>query len=150
MKKPESVFKEYLAQNNLKMTPQRRLILDVFLKCRGHPASEELYDKVKKKDASVGQATVYRTLKLLADSGLAEEVHFGDGVVRYEHILDQGHHDHLICERCGKKLEVVDETIEDLQEKLAEKHGFVLTGHAMYLYGICPECLKLDPDSLQC
>jgi Fur family ferric uptake transcriptional regulator len=145
MKEPQAVFTEFLARKNLKMTPQRRLILDVFLGEEGHLASEDLYNKVKAQDKSIGQATVYRTLKLLSESGLAKEVHFGDGVTRYEKKYGSAHHDHILCERCGATLEVVDEHIERLQEELAKAHGFVLTGHKMYLYGICPKCRgKLD------
>jgi Fur family ferric uptake transcriptional regulator len=142
MKSPKEVFADYLACKRLKMTPQRALILDVFLKAEGHLTSEDLYERVKRRDKSVGQATVYRSLKLLADSGLAKEVHFGDGVTRYERKYGHEHHDHLICDLCGKNLEVVDEQIEALQEALAKRHGFDLTGHRMYLYGVCPGCRK--------
>ncbi|WP_028588393.1 Fur family transcriptional regulator [Desulfocurvus vexinensis] len=140
MKEPQAVFTEFLTRKNLKMTPQRRLILDVFLAEDGHLASEDLYNRVKAQDKSIGQATVYRTLKLLSESGLAKEVHFGDGVTRYEKKYGSAHHDHILCERCGATLEVVDEHIERLQEELAKAHGFVLTGHKMYLYGICAKC----------
>lgn len=140
MKEAKSAFDHFLSRKNLRMTPQRGLIMDVFLKREDHLTSEELYDIVKKKDKSIGQATVYRTLKLLSEAGIAREVDFGDGVVRYEHSYGHKHHDHLICERCGKSIEVVDQHIEDLQERLAQKHGFVLTGHKMYLFGLCGEC----------
>ncbi|THB64330.1 MAG: transcriptional repressor [Desulfovibrio sp.] len=142
MKDPKSVFSEYIERNNLKMTPQRHLILDVFLKTEEHMASEELYDVVREHDPAVGQATVYRTLKLLSDAGIAREVHFGDGVTRYEPSQSDQHHDHLICESCGTNIEVLDERIEKLQEELATKHDYVLTGHSMYLYGLCPKCRK--------
>lgn len=142
MKEPQAVFTDYLSRKSLKMTPQRRLILDVFLNEDGHLASEDLYNKVKAKDKSIGQATVYRTLKLLSESGLAKEVHFGDGVTRYEQKYGSEHHDHIICDSCGKTLEVVDERIERLQEELAASQGFALTGHKMYLYGLCGDCRK--------
>lgn len=125
----------------MKITPQRQLILDVFLKEEGHPSPEELYLRVKHLDKTIGQSTVYRTLKLLNESGLAREYQFGDGLTRYEPLYGQQHHDHLICERCGTTIEVVDEAIEKLQEELAARHGFQLTAHRMYLYGICPACL---------
>ena len=140
MKEPIQVFADYIAKNNLKVTPQRMLIVEVFLKDEGHLTTEELYERVKKADPSVGQATVYRTMKLLCDSGIAKEVHFGDGVARYEQSYGSKHHDHLICERCGKNLEVIDDQIERLQDELAAKHGFVLTSHRMYLYGVCRDC----------
>ena len=142
MKEPQSVFADFLSRRKLKMTPQRRTILDAFLAAEGHLASEELYELVKRQDKSIGQATVYRTLKLLSESGLAKEVHFGDGVTRYERKYGADHHDHLICERCGVNVEVLDERIEALQVDLARNHGFELTGHKMYLYGICAKCRK--------
>ncbi len=139
-----AAFREYLARKRLKMTPQRMRILDAFLLSEGHLTSEELYGRVKKADPSVGQATVYRTLKLLADSGIAQEVDFSEGVARYEHGFHDEHHDHLICTRCRTTVEVSDEEIERLQEALAAKHGFRLTGHSMCLYGVCPKCRKVD------
>ncbi len=140
MKEPAQVFTEYIAKNGLKVTPQRLRIVEVFLREDGHLTTEELYERVKKVDNTVGQATVYRTMKLLCDSGIAKEVHFGDGVARYEKKYGSEHHDHLICEACGKNLEVMDEQIELLQEQLAARHGFVLTSHRMYLYGVCGDC----------
>lgn len=136
------LFTDYISAHGLKLTPQRRLIAEVFLKQDGHLSTEELYDKVRKEDSSVGQATVYRTLKLFCESGLGKEVHFGDGVARYERIVGVTHHDHLICIGCGKQVEFIDEDIEKLQEKLAERHGFLLTSHHMNLYGVCPVCRK--------
>jgi Fur family ferric uptake transcriptional regulator len=140
----QKVFQEFLAEKNLRMTYQRKTILDVFLKTKTHVSPEDLYNLVKKRDSSIGQATVYRTLKLLSEAGLASEVDFGDGVMRYEHKYGQRHHDHLVCEVCGKKVEVFDPLIEELQEKLAKKHGFILTNHKMYLYGICNKCKRLQ------
>ncbi len=133
-------FFNYLAREKLKFTSQRALIFDVFWDTEGHVSPEELYGKVKEKDPSIGQATVYRTLKLLSDSKIAREVDFRDGVTRYEPYFGQSHHDHLICTLCGMSVEVVDENIEKLQEKLARKHGFTLSGHSMYLYGKCSKC----------
>lgn len=142
MKKPQEVFASYLGDQNLKMTPQRRLILDTFIKQDAHLSSEELYAKVKRRDKSIGQATVYRTLKLLNESGLIEPLDFADGVTRYEMSYGETHHDHLICEKCGKNIEIFDDTIEHRQEQLAEEHGFSLLRHKMYLYGICGDCRK--------
>ncbi|CCO23056.1 Fur family transcriptional regulator [Maridesulfovibrio hydrothermalis] len=140
MKAAQDIFTEYLSKQRLKMTPQRRTILDVFLNEEGHISSEELYNLIRKEDSSIGQATVYRTLKLLAESGIAKTVDFNDGVIRYEHKYGHEHHDHLVCECCGKTIEAVDHEIEHLQKELAKKHGFVLTHHEMYLFGVCKEC----------
>lgn len=142
MQDPVRVFVDYIADRGLKNTPQRRVIVDVFFKSGKHLSTEELYNAVRKQDSSIGQATVYRTLKLLCDAGLAKELHFGDTTARYEPVEDDSHHDHLICTACGKNQEVMDATIERLQEELAERHGFILTSHKMILYGICDSCRK--------
>ena len=145
MSTPHALFIDFLARKGLKLTNQRRLILDVFLAQDGHPAPEELHAAVKAVDKSIGQATVYRTLKLLSNSGLAKEVHFGDGMTRYERMYGQSHHDHLICESCGRTIEIMDPVIEKRQEELAVKYGFTLARHKMDLYGQCPDCRR-KPD----
>jgi len=141
-KTPFDVFAAYLAENRLKVTPQRKLILDTFLKEPGHVSAEELYDTVKRHDPSIGQATVYRTLKLFSGCGLAEAVSFADGIARYELNFEAEHHDHLICEGCGQTIEIMDPVIENRQEELAAKYGYVLARHRMDLYGLCPACRK--------
>jgi Fur family ferric uptake transcriptional regulator len=140
MQTPEQALASYLAARNLKMTPQRRLILREFLQSGSHVSCEDLWARVKAVDGSIGQATVYRTLKLLADSGLANPVDFADGVTRYEPHYGQEHHDHLICEQCRTSIEIVDPVIERRQEALAKRHGFVLSHHRMSLYGLCAAC----------
>lgn len=142
MQNPVRVFIDYIAEHGLKNTPQRRLIAEVFFKSGKHLSTEELYSVVREADSSIGQATVYRTLKLLCVAGLAKELHFGESTARYEPIEDGSHHDHLICRSCGKNQEVMDANIERLQEELAERHGFTLTSHRMILYGICGDCRK--------
>ncbi len=136
---PGALFKAHLRSRGLRMTPQRERIMDIFLHEAGHLTTEELYLRIQRLDPSLGQATVYRTVKLLCEAGIAREVRFGDGVARYEKI-GGAHHDHLICERCGRNIEVVDPEIERLQEALARAHGFAPTFHRLYLYGICSEC----------
>jgi Fur family ferric uptake transcriptional regulator len=135
-----AILTDYLSKHGLKMTGQRETVLNEFLRGEGHSTAEELTAAVKKKDKTIGQATVYRFLKILVGSGIAQEVRFGDGVVRYEHTTGHVHHDHLICERCGKTVEILDESIEKLQEKLAEEHKFVVTRHVMNIFGICKKC----------
>lgn len=137
-------FQHYLRQQNMRITPQRMQIVDVFLNSTEHLSTEELYEQVKKIDSCVGQATVYRTLKLLCSAQLAREMQFGDGTARYEQRHDE-HHDHLICERCGKTLEVLDKEIERLQADLVRAHGFIPTSHRMYLFGVCPDCAQNPP-----
>ncbi len=141
MKEYLNIFKNFMADNGLKSTAQRTLIVEVFMTAKGHLSVEQMYDAVRKIDPSVGQATVYRSMKLLCDAGLAHEVQFGDGITRYEPQNDE-HHDHLICEKCGKTVEILNKKIEKLQESIAEKHGFTPTHHVLCLYGICSECQK--------
>lgn len=131
---------EFLRQNGLSMTPQRKVITEIFLATEGHFSAEDLSRLVRKTMSDIGQATVYRTLKLLVDSGLAETIDPGDGKVLYEHSYGHDHHDHLICQGCGRKVEIRDEAIEARQEAVASENGFNLTRHRMYLYGLCPDC----------
>lgn len=142
MKSGREVFEDYLIKRHLRGTPQRGMILDAFLRREEHLSAEQLYDMVKKRDPSIGQATVYRVLKLMVEAGLAREVDFGDNVMRYEHCYNHPHHDHLVCRGCGKTVEVVDSVIEELQKRVAESFGFELTDHEMYLYGLCESCRK--------
>ena len=136
----ERIFTEFLSSRNMKLTSQRKLILDAFLGQSGHVSSEELYDAVKAKEPGIGQATVYRTMKLLSEAGIANEVYFGDGRNRYEPKREDEHHDHIICTMCSKHVEFHDPAIEDLQVKQAESNGFTLQSHKMVLYGICSDC----------
>jgi Fur family ferric uptake transcriptional regulator len=136
-----SVFKEYLLQKGYKNTQQRLHILKAFLEFEGHCAAEDLLSAVRRRDPTVSQATVYRTLKLLSNAGLARAMHFGDGMARFERRLDdEEHHDHLICEHCGRTIEFFSAEIEQLQEDLARQHNFTPTRHRLYLYGLCPDC----------
>jgi Fur family ferric uptake transcriptional regulator len=138
--KEEVIFQNYLLEKNLKFTEQRRVILEIFLATETHASVEELYDKIKRKNPDIGHTTVYRTLKLFADCGLAKELRFSDGVSRYEHLFGHEHHDHLICTQCGKLIEVVDPEIEALQQRLALRHRFIINSHRMELYGLCERC----------
>lgn len=139
---PEQQLADYLAKNGMKLTNQRRMILSAFYEAQGHLSAEELYQQLRSVDASLGQATVYRTLKLMKDAGLAREHRFGDDVTRFEPRLGDGHHDHLICDECGATVPVFNAQIEALQAQLANEHGYKPTSHRMYLYGICPDCQK--------
>jgi Fur family transcriptional regulator, ferric uptake regulator len=134
-------LKESMAARGLKWTRQRELIARVFFDSKGHLKVDELLDRVRRLDPRVSQATVYRTLKLLKECGLAEERRFDDGQARYEP-ADEGdeHHDHLICTRCNQIVEFVHDRIEALQDQVAKAHGFVVTHHRMELYGLCAKC----------
>lgn len=134
------IFLEHIQKAGLRRTSQRDLILEIFLKTDDHLTSEDLYWLVQKKDSSVGQTTVYRTLKLLTEAGLARETRFGDGKTYYEHHYNHDHHDHLICTECGDVIEFFSAEIEDLQDKIAVEYGFRLTNHSLRMWGICGNC----------
>lgn len=136
----KQAFNQFALKRGLRSTRQRDLILDVFLSSREHLSVEELYLKVKASNPGVGQATVYRTLKLFVEAGLAREMTLSDGQTRYEHVMAGEHHDHLICTNCSKIVEFEDETIERLQNEIAVRHGFSITSHRLELYGLCPAC----------
>lgn len=136
----KQAFRDYLTRQGLKSTRQRDLILDEFLAAGTHLSTEELYLALRQKHPGIGYATVHRTLKLLAECGLAEQRHFGDGQTRYEQASGAEHHDHLICTACGAIHEFEDATIERLQEKVARDHGFVIERHRLDIYGRCSAC----------
>ena len=100
---------------------------------------------MRSADPRVGYATVYRTLKLLAESGVANERHFGDGVTRYELADSDNHHDHLICIECHGITEFEEPRIESLQDEIAKRYGFDLSTHKHELYGICAACQSKMP-----
>jgi len=130
----------YMDSKGLRSTSQRRTVTEVFFRSKGHLSIEDVLLQVRSEDPGVGYATVYRTLKLLKECGLALERHFGDGVSRYEVAHENDHHDHLLCMECNAIVEFEDEAIEVLQEQLAKRHGYLLRGHKHELYGLCPAC----------
>ncbi|HEU4430753.1 MAG TPA: transcriptional repressor [Myxococcota bacterium] len=138
----QKALASYLEDHNLKHTKQREAILDVFLEVKGHITAEEIFQRVRELHPSIGFTTVYRTMKLLCDAGLAIERHFDDGVARYE--IEHEHHDHLVCTRCGKIVEFECAMIEQAQEEIGKRYGFRLLRHRHELYGHCPECQKRE------
>ena len=143
----QEVFLKHIQKKGLKRTSQRDLILDVFLRTEEHLSNEDLYQLVKKEDPTVGQTTVYRTLKLLTEAGLAREVRFGDGRAHYEHNYKHQHHDHMICTECGKVIEFFSAEIEALQDKMADNFDFKPTHHSLRMWGVCAECQKMESDA---
>ncbi len=135
------MFKEIIRKNGLKFTSQREAILQTLYENPEHFTSENLYLLVKEKypEINIGIATVYRTLALLEENGLVSSISLGTQGKKFE-IANKPHHDHLICEECGKIIEFENEKIESLQEEIAEANGFALTHHLMQLYGVCKAC----------
>jgi len=140
-KQPPLQFQQVLKDRGLKSTRQRDEILRVFLESDPHLSIEEIYRRVRQSNPRIGYATVYRTLKLMAQSGLASLRQFGDGMSRFERCAAGGHHDHLICLACGKIVEFESERIEALQSRIARQKGFRISTHKLELYGYCSACV---------
>ncbi|MCA9506072.1 MAG: transcriptional repressor [Myxococcales bacterium] len=129
---------KYLEKNNLKQTRQREMILAAFLEAKRHVTSEDLYQLVREQHPNIGYTTVYRTMKLLVEAGLATERHFDDGITRYE--TEHEHHDHLVCIKCGRIQEFECDEIEERQREIAKGYGFQVLRHRHELYGHCAAC----------
>jgi len=133
-------FEKSVRSRGLRMTNQRQTIAEAFFMANDHVTVDDLYAMVRKEDMRIGHATVYRTLRFMEESGLAESHRFGGGKLRYE--VQQHHHDHIICVTCGFIQEFENQTMEDLQEKIAKEHGFTLKSHRMEIYGECAACIS--------
>lgn len=133
----QTLLAGYLEQKGLRSTRQRSLIIDTFFSSGGHLSAEELLAKVRSQDPKVSVATIYRTMKLLTECGLAHARHFGDGQTRF----DPGHdHDHVVCTTCGTIVEFDDVEFERWKTEIAARFGFQLTRHKLELYGLCHNC----------
>jgi Fur family ferric uptake transcriptional regulator len=137
----------FMAKRGLRATKQRDTIIEAFFSQPDHVSIEELLARVRVRDPQIGYATVYRTLKLLTESGVAHERKFGDGLTRYELADDDAHHDHLICVECQRIVEFEEPAVEALQETIAKKHGFTIQSHKHELYGVCPDCQRKAAES---
>jgi len=129
-----SDLEKLCAKKGLKMTSQRRVIVQVLADSDDHPAAEDVYRRASRIEGRISLATVYRTIRLLEEAGILEKHDFGDGRARYEEI-QRTHHDHLIDVDTGEVIEFVNEEIEALQETVARELGYRLTGHRHELYG---------------
>jgi Fur family ferric uptake transcriptional regulator len=127
----------FMEEKGKRNTRQRDLIVDIFLEAEGHLTLNELLRLVQGRDDRVGFATVYRTMKLLTEAGVAEELRFGEGQTRYELAHADEHHDHLICQTCGTIFEFEDDEVEAIQERIAKRFGLRVTDHRHEIYGVC-------------
>ena len=134
---PKGHWRDYLERKGLKTTQQREAIVDAFLRSSGHVALEDLLSSARRKHPRVGLATVYRTVKLLEEAGIAAARHFGPGQTLYEVAEGRAHHDHLICDACGFIIEFESDEIEQLQDTAARRLGFNVLRHRHELFGLC-------------
>ena len=130
----ETIEQKCLAKG-VKLAEQRKTIAKIMSDSQDHPDVDELYRRASKIDSKISIATVYRTVKLFEEAGIVAKHDFKGGKARYEE-LNEGHHDHLIDIKTGEIIEFVDDEIEKLQQKVAEKYGYKLVDHKLELYGI--------------
>jgi len=142
MREAEDIFHRHLKRVGLKHTEQRDTILRTFLETREHLSIDELHRLVRRKDPAIGITTVYRTLKLLAECGLASEVAFHDGIARYEHQFNRRSHHHMVCLECGSSVEFFSPEVDRLEQEVGRKHHYVTRRHTFQIYGVCEECRK--------
>ncbi len=137
------VVERYMREHGRRWTAQRRLIAEVALTSHGHFSAEELLEMCRRVDGQVSRATVYRTLGMLEQAGFVEGLDAGDGGRKFEHVIGHGHHDHMVCRRCGSIVEFHDAVLEARQQAVAGKHGFHLDSHTLRLVGTCQACGSL-------
>ena len=135
-------FSHFIAKNGLRQSSQREQVARIFFGTKDHIAIEELYKKVQSLNSKIGIATVYRTLNLLVESGLAQKRNFETGAITNEPTREK-HHDHLICTQCHEVIEFHHERIEELQEEIAKRYKYQLESHKLDLYCLCQKCSKL-------
>ena len=135
------IFRRYLREQGLPVTPQREAVADVVFSSPGHLSVEEIEHALRRDGERIGKATIYRTMEILVRSGLVKEHDFGEGFKRYEHLF--GHqpvHEHLICTACSEVIEFQSPEVLRLQEEMARLHGFLPSRHRLEIYGLCSHC----------
>src|SRR5262249_9507719 len=142
IREAQEILHRHLKRVGLKQTAQRDNILRTFLETREHLSTDELHKLVRKKDPKIGFTTVYRTLKLLAECGLASEVAFHDGIARYEHQYNRRSHHHMVCTNCGSSVEFFSGEVDQLEQKIGRQHNYETTRHTFQIYGVCEDCRK--------
>jgi Fur family ferric uptake transcriptional regulator len=134
------VLFSYLKEQGFKFSKKRAAVIEYFVNADRHFTVEQLYLELKKKYEGLGYSTVYRTLKLLVDSGVATVHHFGETDARFELVHQQDHHDHFMCKYCGTIIEFHSTSIERLQLEVARQFGFTVVDHELQLFGVCKSC----------
>ncbi len=135
-----TLFKDFLGKHQLKLTPQRKAVLEAVFATHRHFDAEELVQILRHMGKKISRATVYRTLDLLVKGGLVHAMELGDSRKVYEHVVGHRHHDHLICTECGRTIEFGDGFIEMLQEKVCDRLNFQAQTHSLRIFGRCENC----------
>ena len=139
---PEKKLKTYLKSKKLKLTSERKVVLEAIFSFHGHFNVEELCKRLKNRGSRISMATVYRTIPLFVESGFIKEILQYQNTATYEHILGHKHHDHMLCVKCGKVIEFRDDRIEKLQDEVCKKYNFKSVEHRLGIRGYCRQCQK--------
>ena len=142
MKNPHKLFEEYLNTHEGRYTPQKKVIVEEIFKTRSHFEVENFIDKLRSDDHKFSRATVYRTIKQLLDAGLIQKISTRDGKVFYERNFSKKQHDHLICNVCGKILEIKEDQIGEQLDQMCQQMGFFPEYRSIHIYGVCAKCHK--------
>ena len=135
-------FKNHIRKSGLRMTRERKDLVELILALKGHFSADQVLEKMRKIRISGSRATLYRLLPVLVKAGLIEQILLSEGQTQFEVTWNRAHHDHLICSECDSMIEFQDNTIEILQREIANKYGFELKHHVMELVGRCSKCQK--------
>ena len=141
-------FRRYLREHRQPVTRQRDIVAQTVFRSHDHPSVDAIRRALKERGEHVGTATVYRTLELLVESGLVRAHDFGEGFRRFEPMPEQGDHEHLISERCGRVVEFQNERLERMLPIIADEHAFQHQRHRVEIYGVCRECRQRELGAL--
>jgi len=140
--KEKQAFKEFLEGKGMRLTSEREAILDEVIKLKGHFDPEELHYSLRNKGKNVSRASVYRTIPLMVEAGILEQVERTHTHAHYEAAFGDSHHDHMLCLHCGSVVEFYSEELEKLQEKVCQDQGFECLAHTLEIKGYCAKCQK--------
>ena len=149
------LFRRYLREQGLPVTPQRETVAEAIFASAGHLSVEDIENALRGSGERIGKATIYRTVEILVRSGLVEEHDFGEGFKRYEHLFGSTPvHEHLICINCHEVVEFQSPDVVRIQEEAANQHGFQSVRHRLEIYGLCGSCqakgVQLPEQGLTC
>lgn len=136
----EKIFRDYLAKNDQKLTPERKEILKEAFRIHGHFDADDITIGLRSRNIRISRASIYRTLPLLVESGLLRKDFTSEKHTQYEHVYGHKHHDHLVCTDCGKTIEFSNQLIEELQNSICAEHNFKATHHILEISGLCIDC----------
>jgi Fur family transcriptional regulator, ferric uptake regulator len=134
------IFRKYLERRGLKLTAERQAVFDQLFARHEHVEADEILVRLRARGKKISRATIYRTLELLVDSGIVGRVRIREIGYRYERLLAGEHHDHLICNECGRVIEFFEPRIESLQDEVCDRYGFLSISHSHQMRGICKQC----------